>query len=130
MRNYAKLCKLCETIRNYAKLRETTRNYAKLCDTMRNYAELLWFYYCIFTIVCLLLYFYYCMFTIVFYYCSFTIVCLLLYFYYCIFTIVFTYSTWSGPGPLAPQAKPKPVRPRTLAQKKDTNQKMRIAEIV
>ena len=64
--------KLCETMRNYATLCETMRNYAKICETMQNYAELLNFYGCIFTIVCLLLYFYYC---------SFTIVFLLLYFY-------------------------------------------------
>ena len=76
--------KLCETIRNYAKLYETMRNYAKLCETMRNYAKL---YETIRN--------YAKLYETMQNYCI-----LLLYFYYCIFT--------------APQAKTKPVRPRTL----------------
>ena len=113
MRNYAKLYKLRETTRNYAKLCDTMRNYAKLCGTMRNY--------CICTIVFSLLYVYYCIFTIVF---------LLLYFYYCIFLFYLVRPRTlgppkpnpnrSGPGPLAPQAKTKPVRPRTLGPSSQT----------
>ena len=52
--------------------------YTQLCETMRNYAELLY----------LLLYFYYCMFTIVF---------LLLYFYYCIFLFYLVRPRTLGP---------------------------------